>query len=202
MHTYIHVNRQTNKCNLKTKQNSSRGWRDSSAMRNYPVLPRGHSSVPSILILHQVAHNHLFNSSSRKSNALFKHALRSHAHICTHTHLIKKLKSGVVVHAFNPSNWEAEAGGFLSSRPAWSTEWVPGQPEQYRETLSQKTKRKKKKKGKKYSIWPYCVYRFSIMTQSLYLHDNLMYFEIIFILLKSFRDSNETQKIMRLVAIE
>jgi hypothetical protein len=28
----------------------------------------------------------------------------------------------VVTHAFNPSTWEAEAGGFLSSRPAWSTE--------------------------------------------------------------------------------
>jgi hypothetical protein len=28
----------------------------------------------------------------------------------------------VVVHAFNPSTWEAEAGGFLSSRTAWSTE--------------------------------------------------------------------------------
>jgi hypothetical protein len=27
---------------------------------------------------------------------------------------------GVVVHAFNPSTQEAEAGGFLSSRPAWS----------------------------------------------------------------------------------
>jgi hypothetical protein len=27
----------------------------------------------------------------------------------------------MVVHAFNPSTWEAEAGGFLSSRPAWST---------------------------------------------------------------------------------
>jgi major histocompatibility complex class I len=26
------------------------------------------------------------------------------------------------VHAFNPSTWETEAGGFLSSRPAWSTE--------------------------------------------------------------------------------
>ena len=31
-------------------------------------------------------------------------------------------KPGVVVHAFNPSTWEAEAGGFLSSRSAWSTE--------------------------------------------------------------------------------
>jgi hypothetical protein len=28
----------------------------------------------------------------------------------------------VVAHAFNPSTWEAESGGFLSSRPAWSTE--------------------------------------------------------------------------------
>jgi hypothetical protein len=31
-------------------------------------------------------------------------------------------KPGVVVHAFNPSTREAEAGGFLSSRPSWSTE--------------------------------------------------------------------------------
>jgi hypothetical protein len=46
---------------------------------------------------------------------------------------IPKLKNvwsepGVVAHAFNPSTWEAEAGGFLSLRPAWSIEWVPGQP--------------------------------------------------------------------------
>jgi major histocompatibility complex class I len=26
----------------------------------------------------------------------------------------------VVVHTINPSTWEAEAGGFLSSRTAWS----------------------------------------------------------------------------------
>jgi hypothetical protein len=32
------------------------------------------------------------------------------------------LQPGVVAHAFNPSTQEAEAGGFLSSRPAWSTE--------------------------------------------------------------------------------
>jgi hypothetical protein len=44
----------------------------------------------------------------------------------------------VVVHAFNPSTWEAEAGGFLSSRPTWFTEWVPGQPGIYREILSWK----------------------------------------------------------------
>jgi hypothetical protein len=39
---------------------------------------------------------------------------------------LKNLKNflvrwAVVVHAFNPSTQEAEAGGFLSSRPAWST---------------------------------------------------------------------------------
>jgi major histocompatibility complex class I len=32
------------------------------------------------------------------------------------------IQPGVVAHAFNPSTWEAEAGGFLSLRPAWSTE--------------------------------------------------------------------------------
>jgi hypothetical protein len=49
-----------------------------------------------------------------------------------------KNKPGVVVHALNPSTWEAEAeaGGFLSSRAAWSTKWVPGQPGIHRETLS------------------------------------------------------------------
>jgi hypothetical protein len=33
-----------------------------------------------------------------------------------------------VVRAARPSTWEAEAGRFLSLRPAWSTKWVPGQP--------------------------------------------------------------------------
>jgi hypothetical protein len=45
----------------------------------------------------------------------------------------------VVAHTFNSSTWEAEAGGFLSLRPAWSTEWVLGQPGLHRETLSRKT---------------------------------------------------------------
>jgi hypothetical protein len=31
-------------------------------------------------------------------------------------------KLGVVAHTFNPNTQEAEAGGFLSSRPAWSTQ--------------------------------------------------------------------------------
>jgi hypothetical protein len=28
---------------------------------------------------------------------------------------------GLMLHAFNPSTWDAEAGGFLSLKPAWST---------------------------------------------------------------------------------
>jgi hypothetical protein len=47
-----------------------------------------------------------------------------------------------VAHAFNPRTWEAEVGGFLSSRPAWSTEGVPGQSGLNRETLSRKNKKK------------------------------------------------------------
>jgi hypothetical protein len=51
-----------------------------------------------------------------------------------------------------PGTREAEAGGFLSSRPAWSTKWVPGQPGLHRETLSrnkQTNKQKPKTKGMK-----------------------------------------------------
>uniref|UniRef100_A0ABK0LLZ5 Protein archease n=1 Tax=Rattus norvegicus TaxID=10116 RepID=A0ABK0LLZ5_RAT len=39
---------------------------------------------------------------------------------------------------FNPSTQEAEAGGSLSLRLAWSTERVPAQPGLHRETLSWK----------------------------------------------------------------
>ena len=46
----------------------------------------------------------------------------------------------MVAHTFNPSTWEAEAAGFLNSRPAWSTKWVPEQPGLNRETLSWKKK--------------------------------------------------------------
>jgi hypothetical protein len=57
---------------------------------------------------------------------------------------------GVVAHAFDPSTREAEAGGFLSSRPAWSTKWVPGQPRLHKEILSRKkTKQNKRKKERK-----------------------------------------------------
>jgi hypothetical protein len=56
----------------------------------------------------------------------------------------------VMEQAFNPSTWEAEAGGFLSSRPAWSTKWVPGQPGLQRNSVlkNQKPKTKNQKKKK------------------------------------------------------
>jgi hypothetical protein len=50
----------------------------------------------------------------------------------------------VVAHAFNPSTWEAEAGRFLSSRPAWSTE-----PRTARETQRNPALKNQKKKKKK-----------------------------------------------------
>ena len=51
------------------------------------------------------------------------------------------MQANVGVHAFHPSG-EAEAGGSLSLRPAWSTELVPGQLGLLqRETLSQKEKK-------------------------------------------------------------
>ena len=66
---------------------------------------------------------------------------------------------GVVAHAFNSSTWEAEEGGFLSSRPAWATEWVPGQPGLYRETLSRKTTHTQK------VIYLFYVYEYIVAVQ-------------------------------------
>jgi hypothetical protein len=65
--------------------------------------------------------------------------LRAGLRFLNHTvHWEKLLSQEVVVHIFNSSTWKAEAGGSLSSRPPWSTKWVPGQPGIHRETLSGK----------------------------------------------------------------
>jgi hypothetical protein len=55
----------------------------------------------------------------------------------------------VVAHAFNPSTWEAEAGGFLSSRPAWSTsEFQDSQGYSEKPCFGKNKKQKKKQKQK------------------------------------------------------
>jgi hypothetical protein len=67
--------------------------------------------------------------------------------------LRNKMEPGMVAHAFNPSTWEAEASRFLSSRPAWSTEWVPGQTGLHREIcLKNKNKKQNKTKTQKRNI--------------------------------------------------
>ena len=59
---------------------------------------------------------------------------------------INKISWVVVAHAFGPSAWEAEAGGFLGSRPAWSAGRVPGEPGLDGGALSQKPKTKQTNK--------------------------------------------------------
>jgi hypothetical protein len=65
--------------------------------------------------------------------------------ICYVITVKESFEPGVVAHTFNPSTREAEAGGFLSLKPARSTEWIPGQPGLHRETLSWKNKTKQNK---------------------------------------------------------
>jgi hypothetical protein len=73
---------------------------------------------------------------------------------------VRKIVPGraVVAHVFNPSTWEAEAGGFLSSRLAWSTEWSEFQDSQsYAEKPcpdKQKTKKEKRKMKEKKNCPP------------------------------------------------
>ena len=50
------------------------------------------------------------------------------------------------VHAFNNSTWEAEAGGFVILRPAWTSQWAPGQPGLHREACLGKRNLSRKKK--------------------------------------------------------
>jgi major histocompatibility complex class I len=42
-----------------------------------------------------------------------------------HWSQVMVVAAAAVAHTFNPSTQEAEAGGLLSLRPAWSTERVP-----------------------------------------------------------------------------
>jgi hypothetical protein len=79
---------------------------------------------------------------------LIKVILYSHSVSFPHPHFRNvEISQAVVAHAFNPSTWEAEAGGFLSSRPAWSIEWVPEPRATQRNPVSKKKKKKEKRKG-------------------------------------------------------
>jgi hypothetical protein len=84
--------------------------------------------------------SHLFFHDRKWENMSYQEHTFDNCILPKYTFNFRNCGPAVVVHAFNPSTREAEAGGFLSSRPAWSTEWVPGQPGLYRETLSRKTK--------------------------------------------------------------
>jgi hypothetical protein len=113
------------------------------SVRALTALPKVLSSNASN---HMVAHNHL-NETWHPLLVCLKTAA-----VYLHIIINKSFKNtfiswAVVVHAFNPSTWNTEAGRFLSLRPAWSTEWVPGQPEIYRKILSQKNKQKQKPKN-------------------------------------------------------
>jgi hypothetical protein len=64
-------------------------------------------------------------------------------HMAAHRETQKKnCGQEVLVHTFNPSTWEAEAGRSLSLRPAWSVEPASSRTAKatHRESLPQKTK--------------------------------------------------------------
>jgi hypothetical protein len=95
---------------LVTKDAYSQGWRHGSAVKS-TQQPHGNSQ-PSVM-----GSDALFWCVSRQ---------QQYIHIYEINKSLKKKKEkksrAVVAQAFNPSTWEAEAGGFLSLRPAWSTE--------------------------------------------------------------------------------
>jgi len=59
----------------------------------------------------------------------------------------------MLMHAFNPSTQEAEAGGSMSLTPAWSTELVPEQPGATQENPVLKKKAKRKRMSGCKSLW-------------------------------------------------
>jgi hypothetical protein len=54
----------------------------------------------------------------------------------------------VVAHTFDPRAWEAEAGKSVSSRSAWSTEHIPGQPGLLKNNNNNKSKQTNKQTNK------------------------------------------------------
>jgi hypothetical protein len=64
--------------------------------------------------------------------------------ICFIFNIKSNRSQAVVADAFNPSTWEAETGGFLSSRPAWFTK-VSSRTARAITVLKNKTKPKRNK---------------------------------------------------------
>ena len=67
------------------------------------------------------------------------------------------LPAFAVAQAFNPSTWEAEVGGSLSSRPSFLQEQVPGQASKLqRNPVSGKKEKERKKKKKMRVLLKFC----------------------------------------------
>ena len=49
----------------------------------------------------------------------------AHVHVYNYNFKINLKNTNILDGQFNPGTWKAEAGGFLSPRPAWSIELVP-----------------------------------------------------------------------------
>jgi hypothetical protein len=75
-----------------------------------PIIPAGQESHGLYVTMNRGKH-----TTERKEQKL------NTIYIGIRAGLRMRFKLGVMAHTFNPSTWEAEAGGFLSSRPAWST---------------------------------------------------------------------------------
>jgi hypothetical protein len=61
-------------------------------------------------------------------------------------------RPGVVALTINPSTRKVEASRFLSSRPAWSTKWVPGQPGYTEKPCLEKQNKQTKKKNSNFKF--------------------------------------------------
>jgi hypothetical protein len=81
---------------------------------------------------------------------------------------IRKHCRAVVAHAFNPSTWEAEAGGFLSSRTARATQRNP---------VSKKPNQKKKKNRKHLSMLQ-CPQATVVIFYFIFYYFTLVYFHL------------------------
>jgi hypothetical protein len=96
---------------------------------------------------------HILASFTNSWSELSANVGQTWAKYCLHPHracpLCKKPKASQVwvVRAFNPSTWEAEAGGSLRVRGQPGLEWALGWLVLYRENLSEKRKKKKKRKA-------------------------------------------------------